>query len=45
MMTTPGGRPTFADVQAAATRIAPYCIETPLLEQPYLNAQLGGRLL
>jgi threonine dehydratase len=37
--------PTFADVQAAATRIRPYCIETPLLESPYLNAKLGGRLL
>jgi threonine dehydratase len=45
MATTPPLLPTFPDVQAAATRIAPYCVETPLLESPYLNAKLGGRLL
>lgn len=37
--------PAFRDVESAARRISPYCIETPLLESPYLNQQLGGRLL
>ncbi|HTT98537.1 MAG TPA: threonine/serine dehydratase [Rhizomicrobium sp.] len=36
--------PEFADVEAAAARIAPYAIETPLLESPALNARLGGRV-
>jgi threonine dehydratase len=37
--------PTIADIDAAASRIASVCIETPLLESPVLNARLGGRLL
>jgi threonine dehydratase len=42
-MTTP--TPTFQDVEAAAQRIAGFCLETPLLESPALNQFLGGRLL
>ncbi len=37
--------PTFADVQAAAERIAPYAVRTPLLESADLNARMGGRIL
>jgi threonine dehydratase len=37
--------PTLRDVEAAARRIKHLCIETPLLESPQLNQQLGGRLL
>ncbi len=37
--------PTMTDIDAAASRIASVCIETPLLESPVLNARLGGRLL
>ncbi|CAB3627676.1 threonine ammonia-lyase [Achromobacter pestifer] len=37
--------PTFRDVEAAARHVSRYCIETPLLESPYLNQQYGGRLL
>jgi threonine dehydratase len=40
-----GHLPTMADIDAAASRIASICIETPLLESPVLNARLGGRLL
>src|SRR5258708_5178396 len=36
--------PTFADIRDAAERIAPYAIETPLLENPLLNARAGGRV-
>src|SRR5580693_3071487 len=36
--------PTFADIQAAATRIAPYAIRTPLVESWQLNALTGGRV-
>ena len=36
--------PTFADVQAAAARIAPYAIRTPLVESWVLNAQTGARV-
>jgi threonine dehydratase len=36
--------PTFADIRDAAERIAPYAIETPLLENPSLNARAGGRI-
>jgi threonine dehydratase len=42
-MTTP--TPTFQDVEAAAQRMAGFCLETPLLESPALNQFLGGRLL
>ncbi|HEX4027261.1 MAG TPA: threonine/serine dehydratase [Rhizomicrobium sp.] len=36
--------PTFADIQAAASRIAPYAIRTPLVESWPLNAVTGGRV-
>ncbi|HEY0300369.1 MAG TPA: threonine/serine dehydratase [Rhizomicrobium sp.] len=36
--------PTFADVEAAAARIAPYAVRTPLLENAELDARLGGRI-
>ena len=36
--------PTFADVEAAATRIAPWAIRTPLLENFELNHRSGGRI-
>src|SRR5579872_4001151 len=36
--------PTFADVLAAAERIAPYAIRTPLVESWQLNAITGGRV-
>jgi threonine dehydratase len=36
--------PEFADVVAAAKRIAPYAVETPLLESVALNEKLGGRI-
>jgi threonine dehydratase len=39
------GLPEFADVEAAAARIAPHAVETPLLENATLNARLGGRVL
>jgi threonine dehydratase len=37
--------PTYADVQAAAKRIAGHAVYTPLLGSPSLDAKLGGRLL
>ena len=37
--------PTFADVEAAAERIAPYAVRTPLIENADLNARMGGRIL
>ncbi len=36
--------PSFADVQAAAVRIAPYAVRTPLVESPVLNEMTGGRI-
>jgi threonine dehydratase len=36
--------PTFADIQAAASRIAPYAIRTPLVESWPLNTVTGGRV-
>ena len=36
--------PTINDVKTAAQRIKPIAIETPLIESPYLNRLLGGRL-
>jgi threonine dehydratase len=38
------GLPEFADVEAAAKRIAPHAVETPLIENAALNAKLGGRI-
>jgi threonine dehydratase len=37
--------PTYADVQAAAKRIAGHALLTPLLSSPSLDKTLGGRLL
>jgi threonine dehydratase len=37
--------PTFADIEAAAARIAPYAFKTPLVENADLNARLGARVL
>src|SRR3954465_5268978 len=37
--------PTFADVEAAASRLAGHAVVTPLLESVLLNDHLGGRLL
>jgi threonine dehydratase len=37
--------PTFANVEAAAVRLAGQAVLTPLLESPLLNDRLGGRLL
>lgn len=37
--------PTYADVEAAAGRIAGFAVETPLIESPELNARIGGRVL
>lgn len=36
--------PTFADIQAAAHRIAPHAVRTPLVEGPVLNALIGERV-
>jgi threonine dehydratase len=36
---------TFADVEAAARRLAGHAVETPLIESPALNERLGGRVL
>ena len=36
--------PSFADVVAAAKRIAPYAVRTPLVEAPALSADRGGRV-
>jgi threonine dehydratase len=36
---------TFADVEAAAARLAGHAVETPLLESPALNDRLGKRVL
>lgn len=36
--------PTIDDVKAAMRRIKTIAIETPLIESPYLNRLLGGRL-
>lgn len=36
--------PVYSDVLAAAARIAPYAIRTPLVESAVLNARTGGRI-
>jgi threonine dehydratase len=42
----PVGRlPIFADVEAAAKRLAPIVSRTPVLESPIVNDQLGCRIL
>jgi threonine dehydratase len=37
--------PTIHDIRAAAERLSPYIVTTPLLESPALNERIGGRLL
>lgn len=37
--------PVFADLEAAAERIAPHVLQTPVLESPRLNALLRRRVL
>ncbi|MFQ5466845.1 MAG: threonine/serine dehydratase [Kiloniellaceae bacterium] len=37
--------PVFADVEAAAARLAGHAVATPLLEWPVLNEKVGGRIL
>src|ERR1700744_3433866 len=34
----------YDDVLAAARRIAPYAVRTPLVESPVLGARIGGRV-
>jgi len=36
--------PTFADIEAAAAFIAPFALETPLVEHAELNDRLGARV-
>lgn len=36
--------PTFADVEAAAARIRPHAVRTPLVESTALSAKTGGRV-
>ncbi|HQN50291.1 MAG TPA: pyridoxal-phosphate dependent enzyme, partial [Phenylobacterium sp.] len=36
---------SFADIEAAATRLAGHAVETPLIESPALNDRLGCRVL
>ncbi|HEX4293471.1 MAG TPA: threonine/serine dehydratase [Rhizomicrobium sp.] len=43
-MTDSTGLPEFADVEAAAARIAAHAYETPLIENAALNETLGGRV-
>ncbi len=37
--------PSVADIEAARERMRGFALETPLLENPALNARLGGRIL
>ena len=37
--------PTIADVRRAAERIAGHAVRTPLISSPFLDEQLGGRVL
>ncbi|MEM7750477.1 MAG: pyridoxal-phosphate dependent enzyme, partial [Pseudomonadota bacterium] len=37
--------PTFADVEAAAARLAGLSVRTPLIEHPVLNERVSGRVL
>lgn len=39
------GPPTFDDIRAAAARIGPLAVRTPLLESAALNERLGARIL
>jgi len=37
--------PELTDIEAAAARIRPYAVHTPLIEHPVLNDRVGGRVL
>ena len=37
--------PRFADIEAAAARLAGQAVRTPVLELPALNDRVGGRVL
>lgn len=37
--------PSYADIRAAAERIAPHAVRTPLIEHSELNARAGARVL
>ena len=37
--------PSFADVEAAAGRLAGHAVVTPLVSSPALDARVGGRIL
>ena len=37
--------PTLTEIRAAAARLAPVAVRTPLLEVPALSKRVGGRLL
>lgn len=41
----PPAAPTLADIQAAAGRLRGKAVLTPLLESPFLNERIGGRVL
>jgi threonine dehydratase len=45
MTTSPLIAPTFHDLRAAAERLRPYAVETPLLRSPALDAVAGGPVL
>src|SRR5690349_17758663 len=36
--------PTYADIEAAAARLAHHALGTPLIESPLLNDRMGGRM-
>jgi threonine dehydratase len=42
---TPARTVSFADVEAAAARLAGQAVVTPLIESPALNARIGARVL
>lgn len=41
----PSDLPTFSDIKDAADRLHGFAVETPLLESPLLNEEIGFRLL
>ncbi len=45
MVEAPAAPPAFADIEAAAGRLAGLAVETPLLNAPALDRKLGGRVL
>lgn len=39
------GAPSLSQIEAAAERIRPYAVQTPLLENAFINESTGGRIL